>query len=90
MPLPDVEGGRHLSLLRAVADQPGVTAAAERQREGVEQDRLTRAGLAGKRGQTTIKPDIELIDKDNVANRKSAEHVDIHSALDVNKLATPG
>ena len=45
------EGGGHLPLLGAVAHQRGVAARAERQREGIEQDRLAGAGLAGEHGQ---------------------------------------
>ncbi len=40
-----------VALLGAVADQGAVTAAAERQRQGVEQDRLAGAGLAGQHGE---------------------------------------
>ena len=46
----EIEGGDHLALLGAFAHQRGFAAGAERQREGIEQDRFAGAGLAGQRG----------------------------------------
>ena len=42
-----LESGGDLALLRAGAHQRRLAAGAERKRKGVEQDRFTRAGLAG-------------------------------------------
>ncbi len=77
MPVPDVEGGRHLPLLRAVAHQPGVAAAAKRQREGVEQDRLARTGLASQHRKAAGKFEIETLDQHNVTDRQTRQHVTV-------------
>ena len=70
----DVEAGDHLALLDAVAHQRLVAARAQGQREGVEQDRLAGAGLAGEHGKPVGKIDVEPVDQDNVADRKSGKH----------------
>ncbi len=74
MALGDVEGGRHLALLRAMADQARIAAAAERQREGIEQDGFARAGLAGQHREATGKFDIEPFDQDDVTDRQTRQH----------------
>ena len=70
----DVEDGGHLPALGAVADEPGITAPAERQRKTVEQDRLARAGFAGEHRQTVVESEIKPLDQDDVADRKLYEH----------------
>ena len=65
----DLEHGGDLPLLRALADQRLVAAAAERQREGVQQDRLAGAGLAGEHGEPRGEIDVQLVDQDDVADR---------------------
>ena len=47
MPGRNLEHRNDLTLLGALPHQPGIAARAERQRKGIEQDRLARAGLAG-------------------------------------------
>ena len=74
MALRDVEGGRHLALLRAMADQARIAAAAERQREGIEQDGFARAGLAGQHREATGELDIEPFDQDDVTDRQTRQH----------------
>ena len=69
-----VKGRRHLPLLGALADHAGVAAAAEREREGIEQDRLAGAGLPGEHRQAGCEIDIEPIDQDDVADRKPGQH----------------
>ncbi len=69
-----LEHGGHLPLLGALAHQRLVAAAAERQREGIEQDRLAGAGLAGEHGEPRGEIDVELVDQDDVADRKSGKH----------------
>ena len=69
-----LEGGGHLALLGAVAHQRDVAARAQRQREGIEQDRLAGAGLAGQHRQAAREIDIEPIDQDDVADREPGEH----------------
>ncbi len=69
-----VEGRRHLPLLGTLADQAGIAAGAQRQREGIEQDRLAGAGLAGQHRQTRREIDIEAVDQDDVSDRKPGQH----------------
>ena len=71
----DLEHGGHLALLDAVAHQRLVAARAQRQREGVEQDRLAGAGLAGEHGKACGEIDVEPVDQDDVADGKPGEHV---------------
>ena len=68
------ERRRHLALLRALPHQRGIAARAERQRKGVEQDRLAGAGLAGEHGRPDGEIDVEPIDQDDVADREPGEH----------------
>ena len=70
----DIEGGRHLALLRAMAHQTRIAAAAERQRERIEQDGFARAGLAGQHREATGEFDIEPFDQDDVTDRQTRQH----------------
>ena len=70
----DVEGGNHLAVLGALAHQSRVAAGAERQREGVEQDRFAGAGFAGQRGKAGAEIDIEPVDQNDVADGKASQH----------------
>ena len=79
MALGHVEGGGDLALLHAMADQPGVAAAAERQREGIEQDGFARAGFAGQHREATGKLDIEPFDQDDVTDRQTRQHAKLNS-----------
>ena len=65
---------RDLPLLGALADQAGIAARAEREREGIEQDRFAGAGLAGQHRQPGGEIDVEPVDQDDVADRKPGEH----------------
>ena len=69
-----VEDRAHLPLLDAVAHQAGVAAGAEREREGIEQDRLAGAGLAGEHREAGRELHVEALDQDDVADRKAGEH----------------
>src|SRR5690606_2102657 len=51
-----------------------VAARAQRQREGIEQARLSGAGLAGQHSEPLGKIDVEPVDQDDVADRESGEH----------------
>ena len=77
MALRHVEHRGDLALLRAVAHQAGVAAAAERQREGIEQDGFARAGFAGQHREATGKLDIEPFDQDDVTDRQTRQHAKI-------------
>jgi hypothetical protein len=73
--------GRHLEhrgdlpLLRALTHQRGVAARAQRQREGVEQDRLAGAGLAGQHRQARGEIEVEPVNQHDVADREPGQHV---------------
>ena len=69
-----VEGGGDLSLLRAVAHQRRVAARAERQRQGVKQDRFAGTGLAGQHRKPGGKVDIQPFDQDDIADRQMRQH----------------
>ena len=70
----DLEHGGHLALLGALPHQRLVAAGAQSQRKGIEQDRLAGAGLAGEHGKPLGEIDVEPVDQDDVADRKSGEH----------------
>ena len=69
-----IEHGRDLALLDAMAHQPGIAAATQRQRESIEKNGFTCAGLAGQHRQTAGKLDIEPFDQDDVTDRKTGQH----------------
>ncbi len=70
----DVEIGAHLGACRAGAHDARVGAAAEGQRERVDEDRLAGARFAGERAEARRKLEVEPIDDDVVANGKRAQH----------------
>ena len=74
MALGHVEHGRDLALLGAVAHEAGIAAAAERQRESIEQDGFARAGFAGQHREATGELDIEPFDQDDVTDRQTRQH----------------
>ena len=74
MALRDIEHRGDLPLFHAVTDEARVAAAAERQRESIEQDGFSRAGLAGQHRETTGEFDIEPFDQDDVTDRQTRQH----------------
>ena len=74
MALRNIEHRGDLALLHAVAHQTRIAAAAERQRKGIEQDGFAGAGFAGQHREATGKFDIEPLDQDDVADRKTRQH----------------
>ena len=70
----EIEDGGHLALRLAGAHQRSVAAAAERERERVEQNRLAGAGLAGEHRQPRPEGEVEVVDEDDVADRELDEH----------------
>src|SRR5579871_6269479 len=60
-----------------MADKAGIAATAERQREGIEQNRFAGAGLAGQDREPPIELDIEPFDQDDVADRQTRQHARI-------------
>ena len=71
----DLKHGGDLALLGPLPHQRLVATRAQRQREGIEQDRLARAGFAGEHGKALGKIDVEPVDQDDVADGKSRKHV---------------
>ena len=69
-----IEDRGHIALGAVVAHQRGVAAPAQRQRQGIEQDGLAGAGLAGKRRQPGGEVRAETVDDDDVAYGKGDEH----------------
>ncbi len=74
MTLRDIEHRGDLALFDAVTDKAGVAAAAERQRERIEEDGFAGSGFAGQHREATGKLDIEPFDQDDVADRKTRQH----------------
>ena len=70
----DVEHSRHLALFHAMPDQRLVAASAQSQRESVEQDRLAGTCLAREHCEPFDEINVEPVDQDDIANRKSGEH----------------
>ena len=68
MPGRQFEHRGDLALLRALAHQRGVAAGAQRQRKGIEQDRLAGAGFAGQHGQARREIDVEPVDQNDVSD----------------------
>jgi hypothetical protein len=66
-----LEGRGHLPLLGAAAHQGGVAPGAYGEREGIEQDGLAGAGLAGESRQPGAERQIELVDENDIADRQS-------------------
>ena len=61
-------------LLLAGTHQARLGAVAEHQPQGVEQDRLARAGLAGEHAQPRPEGEIERLDQDDITDRERGQH----------------
>ena len=70
----DVEIGAHLGALRPGAHHARIGAVAEREREGIDEDRLARAGLAGQRGEAARQLEVEPVDDHVVADGECSQH----------------
>src|SRR3546814_1077244 len=69
-----VEFGGDAGLVTAVTDQAGIGAGAERQAEGIEQDRLAGPGLTGQHRQPRREGEVETVDEHHVPDRERGEH----------------
>jgi len=69
-----IEGGGDGGLGRTLAHQPRFGAHAERQSQGVEQDRLAGAGLAGQHREMWRQVEIEPLDQHDITNRQAEQH----------------
>ena len=63
----------------AFAHHAGVAAAAQRQLQRIDQDRLARAGLAGQHREAGAAFHLELADDDHVPERQAAQHFNSES-----------
>ena len=84
------EDGRHLALRCAVADEAGVAAPAEGERQRVEQDGLASTSLAGQDRQPWRKANLKPLDQDNVADRERLQHGRPSKQQAVECLGDPG
>jgi hypothetical protein len=64
----DRELGRYRGLLRPGAHEPRLRAAAERQTQRIQQDRLAGAGLTGQHAQPRAKGERQPVDQHDVAD----------------------
>ena len=69
-----VEGGSGHGLRGAGPHQPGVGAGTQCQTQGIQNDRLARAGLAGQHGQAGADLKVQPVHQHNVANRQGGQH----------------
>ena len=70
----DVEHRRNLPLLNALTYERLIPPTAQSQRERIQEDRLSGAGLTGKNGKTPGKIDVEPVDQYDVTDRESGKH----------------
>ena len=71
----DVELGTDLGPHRAFAHNAGLAAAAERELQRVDEDRLTGAGLAAQHAEARAEVDLERVDDHEVADGQAVQHV---------------
>jgi hypothetical protein len=64
----------NLPAVAARADKRSVPAPAECERQCIEKDGFPGTSLAGKHGQSLVEGQLELVDKDDVPDRKRAQH----------------
>ena len=79
------EDGSGRGLFGTRPHQTGVRPRAQRQAEGVEDDRLARPGLAGQHGQAAVNLKVEGIDQHNVADGQGGQH-----GRDPSRVTGPG
>jgi hypothetical protein len=70
----DVEFGADLRACGALAHHADIATAAERELQGVDEDRLAGAGLSGQHGEKPVELDLELGDDHEIAERQPAQH----------------
>src|SRR5204862_6628964 len=69
-----VEFGGDLATRRALAHHAGVAAAAERELQRIDEDRLAGTGFAGEHREAVGPLDLERTDDDEIAKGESSEH----------------
>ena len=73
-PLREVELGLDVGLLGAGAQVPRVAGGPEEEPDGLSEDRLARAGLAGDRVEPGSEGEVGLADEDEALDAQTAEH----------------
>ncbi len=68
------EDGCGRGLTAALAHQPRIGPRAGGETQGVQDDRLATAGLAGERGQACADREVERLDQDHVADAQANQH----------------
>ncbi len=68
------EFGADVGPALAGAHDARIAARAERERERIDQDRFSGAGLAGKHRETLLEFEVERVDDDKIADRKMTQH----------------
>jgi hypothetical protein len=76
-----LEARRHHRLRRALSYQPAVRPLAQRQPERIEQDRLPRPRLPGKRAKSPPELEIERLDQHHIADGQPRQHRRLCSLL---------
>ena len=69
-----LQHGDHLAALLPAAHQRGVAPAPQRQGQCVQQDGFARPGLPRENGHAAIQRQVELVDQNDIANRKRVQH----------------
>ena len=85
----DIENRGDLALLFAVANRQSVPAAAQRQRQRIEKDRLAGSRLPRQRGQSRTEGEIEAINQDDVANDELGQHDHRPYAISASQTESP-
>ncbi len=67
----EFEGRRNRGGLSPFTDQPAIAASTQSKAQTIEDDRLARPGFAGEDGQPLGEGKIEVVDQNDVADRKS-------------------
>ena len=69
-----VENSRDLALRFSMPDEASVASPTKSQRKGIEENRLASPRLTGEDGEALMEMELELVDEDDVANRKLDQH----------------
>ncbi len=72
-----VEFGADLGPSCALAHHAGIAAAAQRELQRVDQDRLAGAGFAGQGGKPAVELDLEFVDDHEIAQGEAAQHLQL-------------
>ena len=83
------EGRRDFSPIGAMTDHLGAGSATDRQLQGIDQNRLTRAGFAGEHGEAFAKIEFDTLDDREVTDVQVAQHDESSSAQSIETAAPP-